>query len=69
MFFSSDVPLESLEILTPIGNISDEKTPKEKFPSIFQGLRKLGGDYHISLKPGATPYSLDTPRRVLIPLI
>ena len=59
-------PIESLEILTQIGNVSDKNTPKEKFPSVFQGLRKLGGDYHISLKAGAT---LDTPRRVLIPLI
>ena len=59
--------IESLEILIRI--VSDEKTPKEKFPNLFQGLGKLGGDYHISLKPGAIPYSLDTPRRVPIPLM
>ena len=61
--------IENLEILTWIGNVSDKKTPKEKFPNLFQGLGKLGGDYNIYLKPGATPYSLDTPRRVPIPLM
>ena len=55
--------------MTRIGNVAGKKTPKEKFPKLFQELGKLEGDYHITLRPGATPYSLDTPRRVPIPLM
>ena len=60
--------LESLEILARIGTVTSKKTLKEMFPSLFQGLGKLQGDYQITLKPGATPYSLNTPRRAPIPL-
>ena len=56
--------IESLEILTRIGTLQTRR-----FPKLFQGLGKLDGDYHITVKPGATPYSLDTPRRVPIPLM
>ena len=61
--------IESLEILARVGNVTSRKTPKEKFPKLFQGLGKLEGHYHITLKPGATPYSLNTPRHVPIPLM
>ena len=61
--------IESLEILARIGSTTVKQTPKEKFPGLFQGLGKLDGEYHITLKPGATPYSLNAPRRVPIPLM
>ena len=41
---------------------------ERQFPSIFTGLGNLGEEYEISLKPGATPYSLYTPRNVALPL-
>ena len=42
---------------------------KQQFPKLFTGLKKLEGNYHICLKPGAKPYSLTTPRRVAVPLL
>ena len=41
----------------------------EQFPSLFQGLGKLQGQYSIKLQEGAKPYALTTPHRVLIPLM
>ena len=39
-----------------------------KFPKLFQGLGNLGDPFEIKLKPGATPFSLFTPRCVPLPL-
>ena len=40
----------------------------QRFKKLFQGLGNLGDEYHIQLKPGATPFALYTPRRVPLPL-
>ena len=40
-----------------------------KFPHIFKGLGHMTGAYHICLKDDATPYALNAPRRVAIPLM
>jgi hypothetical protein len=42
---------------------------KEKYPSLFQGLGKMTGDYQIELRDDAQPFALSTPRRVAIPLL
>ena len=47
---------------TPILNI------KEKFPSVFQGLGTLAGEYQIRLHPDAQPQALFTARHVPLPL-
>ena len=39
------------------------------FPKIFQGLGKLKDCYTIKTKPGATPFTLTTPRRIALPLL
>ena len=44
-------------------------SPVEQFPSLFQGLGKLEGEYSIKLLEGAKPFALATPRRVAIPLM
>ena len=44
-------------------------SPIRQFPSLFQGLGKLRGEYIIKLQEGARPYALTTPRRVPIPLL
>ena len=41
---------------------------KQQFPSLFQGLGKLEGEYTIQLQDGAKPFVLSTPHRVAIPL-
>jgi len=42
---------------------------EKQFPWLFEGLGQLQGDYEISLKEGAKPHALSTPRRVAIPLV
>ena len=44
-------------------------TLKEQYPSLFQGLRKLKGEYSIELRDDAQLFALATPRRVAIPLL
>ena len=41
----------------------------QRFPSLFGKLGKLQWSYHIKLKESAVPFSLNTPRRVAIPLL
>ena len=40
----------------------------KRFLKLFQGLGNLGEEYEIKLKLDATPFSLFTPRHVLLPL-
>ena len=49
--------------MTPTGNVDIRRL----FPRVFSGL-KLGEEFHICLKEGATPYSEYTARVVAIPL-
>ena len=49
--------------------MEEGKTPKEQFPSLFQGLGKLEQPYKIELQDDATPFALATPRRVATPLM
>ena len=39
-----------------------------QFPALFSGLGTLKGEFHIHLKPDATPFALHTPWNVLLPL-
>ena len=41
----------------------------EQFPSVFNGLGKIEGNYTIKLQEDAKPFALTTPRRVPIPLL
>ena len=46
-----------------------DTSPKDQYPSLFQGLGKLEGDYQIELRDDAQPFAQATPRRVAIPLL
>ncbi len=59
--------------LDDVDTVGDEPPLTEpyihtKFPKLFQGLGNLGDPFEIKLKPGATPFSLFTPRCVPLPL-
>ena len=64
-----------LQLIARIKSIRDdpyhtqEALPEKfsKYKKLFQGLGKLQGDYQIKLDKDATPYALNTPRRVSIP--
>ena len=40
-----------------------------RHPKLFKRLGKLDGKYHIQLKDNAVPYSVNTPRRIALPLM
>jgi len=62
--------IESLGLIKRVGAVEMTKDTVEKqFPGLFEGLGQLQGDYEISLKEGAKPHALSTPRRVAIPLL
>ena len=62
--------IEALGLVQRIRGIRTKQlNPVEQFPSLFQGLGKLQGQYSIKLQEGAKPYALTTPRRVPIPLM
>ena len=59
--------IEQLGLLRRVVAVDKQRlTPAQQFPSLFQGLRKLEGEYIIQLKEGAKPFALSTPRRVAI---
>lgn len=58
-----------LKLLARVQTIQLTMSPTLKHPKLFTGLGKLPGEYHIKLKEGARPYSLNVPRRVAVPLM
>lgn len=56
--------LELVKVITAV-----DLALKDKYPSLFQGLGKMTGDYQIELRDDAQPFALSTPRRVAIPLL
>ena len=62
--------IESLQIVQRVQGVQTGKlNPVQRFPSLFQGLGKLQGEYTIKLQEGVKPYALTTPRRVAILLL
>ena len=59
--------ITALQILKRVGAVGVQ--PEEEFPQLFTGLGKLSEEYTIKLKDGATPFALNTPRRVPVPLM
>ena len=64
--------IEDLNLAVRVDSVATMKAVQpdilEKFESIFQGLGNLGEEFHITLKPEAKPYCLNTPRHVPLPL-
>ena len=66
--------IRTLNLATRLDETTAEPTPlspshiKEHFKKAFQGLGNLGEAYEIRLRPGATPFTLYTPRRVPLTL-
>ena len=61
---------ESLQLVQWVRGVQTGKlNPVQQFPSLFQGLGKLQGEYSIKLQEGAKPYALTTSQCVPIPLM
>ena len=41
----------------------------QQYPTLFDGLGKLEGEYKITLREGAKPFALTVPRKVPLPLL
>ena len=61
--------IEQLKLLARVQEVQETLSPIHKYPKLFTGLGKLSGHYHIKLKEGSKPHSLNVPRRVTIPLM
>ena len=61
--------VEALELAVRIEAVGERRSPIDQFPTLFQGLGKLEGEYLIKLQEGANPFALTVPRRVAIPLM
>ena len=60
--------IESLHLIARIYSLQDDKFVT-MYPNLFKGLGTITGEYHISLREGAKPFALSTPRRVALPLM
>ena len=71
--------IEALRILAKV-DLAKHEEPKDKsedpntkyqreFPTLFQGLGEVKGEYKIRLVDDAVPYVLNTPRRIPLPLM
>ena len=61
--------LGQVKLVAAVEQQHQHLTLKEQYPSLFQGLGKLKGEYSIELRDDAQPFALATPRRVAIPLL
>ena len=61
--------IEYLNLLARVHTIEGTQSMVEKFPRLFNVLRKLPGQYTIKLLEWALPHSLNVPHRVAVPLM
>ena len=63
----------AIEALSLVSVVQSVNSPGEeifkKYPTLFQGLGKLTGEYSIKLREGAQPYAVTTLRRIALPLL
>ncbi len=53
--------IEQLHLVERGASVISPRTPRERFPALFEGLGKLEGEYTIQLREGAKPFTLSTP--------
>ena len=61
--------IQALQLVRRVGVVEKESRPEELFSGLFTGLGKLEEEYTIRLRDGAQPFTLNTPRRVPVPLM
>ena len=61
--------IEALDLISRINTLQGEEKFVAMYPKLFKGLGTMLGEYHISLREGAKPFALSTPRRVALPLM
>ena len=61
--------IEALNLIVRVDAVDTGEKYKAAFPKLFEGLGSIPGEYTIQLEEHATPFSLNTPRRVALPLL
>ena len=61
--------LNLIQNLAEINKVTNASNIMQQYPTLFSGLGKLEGEYHISLKEDAKPFALTVPRKVPLPLL
>jgi len=65
--------IQALKLVSVVESVEQiDQVPediKAQYPELFSGLGKMGSEYTIKLKEDAKPYSINTPRRIPIPLL
>ena len=62
--------IHKLNLLKRVQEVTRYKTGiVAKYPELFSGLGKMGGQYHIELQESAVPHTVNIPCRVPIPLL
>ncbi|XP_056001795.1 uncharacterized protein LOC125656292 [Ostrea edulis] len=61
--------IKKLEIVKQIASLQLHSDYKQKFPSLFQGLGRLQGEYEIKMREDEQPYAVTAPRRVALPYL
>ena len=61
--------LNLIQNLAEIKTVTNASNIMQQYPTLFSGLGKLEGEYHISLKEDAKPFALTVPRKVPLPLL
>ena len=65
--------IEALHLLERVNTLqsqggSDQNNVKNEFPKLFKGHGKLKSIYKITMENHAKPFSIATPRRLLLPM-
>ena len=61
--------LQLLKRTNAVGEQSYKDKIMGKFPKLFKGLGQFPGEHVIKLKPDATPFAINAPRRIAQPLL
>ena len=65
--------IEALEVVSAtinqVQSYENTHDVAKTFPELFKGLGRFRDNYKITVKSGAVPYALTTPRRVPLPLL
>ena len=61
--------LNLIQNIAEIKNVTNASNIMQQYPTLFSGLGKLKGEYHISLKEDAKPFALTASRKLPLPLL
>ena len=61
--------LNLIQNLAEVDDVNFASSIMQQYPTLFDGLGKLKGEYKITLREDAKPFALTVPRKVPLPLL